>query len=230
MTAKRLDAITLGFLGLGLVSLLLGFVLALTSPPDTDQGYVYRVLFMHVPSAWVGMITLFVALAYSLLYVFRNDLKFDRVATACIEVALIFLSLTLFTGMLWGRTTWGVYWQWEPRLTTFAILLVIYIGYFVVRSAIDDPELRAKASAAISILGAINVPITYMSVIWWRSIHQVQTFNPTSGKSSFDPAMLPALLVNILAFSLLYIGFVRMRSVLAAHEAERQEAAAPLIN
>ncbi|SMB77321.1 Cytochrome c-type biogenesis protein CcmC [Acinetobacter baumannii] len=144
-------------------------------------------------------------------------------ATVVIEVALLFLSLTLISGMLWGRPTWGVYWTWEPRLTTFAILLVVYIGYFVVRSAIEDPELRAKASAAISILGAINVPITYMSVKWWRSLHQTQTFDLTTGRSNFDPAMLPALLVNILALSLLFFAFVRIRGLLAERESAKQE-------
>ena len=228
--AKPLDLLTLIAVGLGLLTLGVGAYLALTAPPDVQQGYVYRIFFMHVPSAWVGMVALFVALGYSVAYLVRNDLRFDRVATACIEVALVFLALTLFTGMLWGRPTWGVYWTWEPRLTTFAILLVVYIGYFVVRSAIEDPEMRAKASAAISILGAINVPITYMSVVWWRSIHQVQTFNVTTGESRFDPAMLPALFVNLAAFTLLYIGFVRLRSVLAEREAFRQEIGVPVSN
>jgi heme exporter protein C len=223
--AKRLDAITLGALGLGVLSLLLGAYFALVAPPDAQQGYVYKILFMHVPSAWVGFLALFVAFGYSVLYLVRNNLRHDRVATAAVEVGLVFLSLTLFTGMLWGRPTWGVYWTWEPRLTTFAILLVVYIGYFVVRSAIDDPELRAKASAAISILGAINVPITYMSVKWWRSLHQTQTFDLTTGRSNFDPAMLPALLLNILAFSLLFFGLLRLRSMLAEREAIRQELA-----
>lgn len=222
-SAKPLDTLTLAGLALGLLTLGVGAYLAFASPPDTAQGYVYRILFMHVPSAWVGMVALFIALFYSVAYLVRGNLRYDRIATACIEVALVFLSLTLFTGMLWGRPTWGVYWVWEPRLTTFAILLVVYIGYFVVRSAVDDPEMRAKASAAISILGAINVPITYMSVKWWRGIHQTQTFDPTTGKSNFDPAMLPALLVNILAFSLLFFAFLRLRSVLLGREAVRQE-------
>ncbi|MDX2004437.1 MAG: cytochrome c biogenesis protein CcsA [Meiothermus sp.] len=228
--ARPLDLLTLTLLGLGLLTLGAGAFFALTAPPDADQGYVYRIFFIHVPSAWVGMVALFVALFYSIVYIARGSLKYDRIATACIEVALIFLFLTLFTGMLWGRPTWGVYWTWEPRLTTFAILLVVYIGYFVVRSAIEDPEMRAKASAAISILGAINVPITYMSVVWWRSIHQVQTFNVTTGESRFDPAMLPALFVNLAAFTLLYIGFVRLRSVLAGREAARQDLGSPVAN
>ena len=221
--SKRMDTLTLSTLGAGLLALLVGFYFTLTAPPEVNQGYVYKVIFVHVPSAWVGMVALFVAVFYSLLYLARGNLRYDRVATACIEVALLFLAITNFTGMLWGRPTWGVYWTWEPRLTTFSILLVVYIGYFVVRSAIEDPELRAKASAAISILGAINVPITYMSVKWWRSLHQTQTFDPTTGRSNFDPAMLPALLINILAFTLLYIGFVRLRAYLAQREDARQE-------
>ena len=220
---KPMNALTLGSLILGLLALGVGAFLAFTAPPDANQGHVYRIIFLHVPSAWVGLVALFIAVAYSVLYLATGKPHYDRVATAVIEVALLFLSLTLLSGMLWGRPTWGVYWTWEPRLTPFAILLVVCIGYFVVRSAIEDPELRGKASAAISILGAVNVPITYMSVKWWRSIHQTQTFDPTTGRSNFDPAMLPALLVNILAFSILFLAFVRIRSLLAEREAVRQE-------
>ncbi len=221
--SKRMDILTLASLSLGLLTLGIGAFLAFTAPPATEQGHVYRIIFLHVPSAWVGMVSLFVAVAYSILYLARGKARYDRMATTVIEVALLFLSLTLISGMLWGRPTWGVYWTWEPRLTTFAILLVVYIGYFVVRSAIEDPELRAKASAAISILGAINVPITYMSVKWWRSLHQTQTFDLTTGRSNFDPAMLPALLVNILALSLLFLAFVRIRGLLAERESAKQE-------
>ncbi|RIH83668.1 Heme exporter protein C [Calidithermus terrae] len=221
--SKRLDLLTLGSLGLGLLTLGVGAFLAFTAPPATEQGHVYRIIFLHVPSAWVGLVALFIAVAYSVLYLATGKPHYDRVATAVIEVALLFLSLTLLSGMLWGRPTWGVYWTWEPRLTTFAILLVVYIGYFVVRSAIEDPELRGKASAAISILGAINVPITYMSVKWWRSLHQTQTFDLTTGRSNFDAAMLPALLFNIAALTLLFVAFVRIRSLLAERESVKQE-------
>jgi heme exporter protein C len=146
------------------------------------------------------------------------------VASASAEIGLVFMGLALVTGMLWARPTWGVYWTWEPRLTTTAILFAVYVGYFLLRGAIEDPELRRKAAAAVGVLGFINVPISYMSVKWWRSLHQTQSIDLTTGKIHMAPEMLQALLFNLLVFTLLYLGFVRFRGFLAALEARKEEA------
>lgn len=222
-TPARPDAWTWAFLGLGLLLLLVGLYLALAAPPDANQGYLVRIMYLHVPGAWLGYLAFFVTFLYSLLYFFRPSPKYDRVATSSAEIGLVFMGLALVTGMLWARPTWGVYWTWEPRLTTTAILFAVYVGYFLLRSAIEDPDLRAKAAAAVGILGFINVPISYMSVKWWRSLHQTQSIDLTTGRIHMAPEMLHALLFNLLVFTLLYLGFLRFRGYLAALEAQKEE-------
>ncbi|GEM85617.1 cytochrome c biogenesis protein CcsA [Meiothermus granaticius] len=222
-SGKR-DGLTPALLAGGLLGLLVGFYLALSAPPDVNQGWLVRIMYLHVPMAWLCYLAIFGTLGYSIAYLVRRNPRYDRMAAASAELGLLFSALTVLSGALWGRPTWGVYWTWEPRLTTFAILIAVYVGYFVVRSAIEDPELRANASAAIGILGSINVPISYMSVKWWRSLHQTQTIDLTTGKVNMEPSMLLALMVNLLAFTLLYIAFVRLRGIIAEREAEKLEA------
>ncbi len=223
-SSEKRDGLTTALLGTGLAVLLVGFYLALSAPPDANQGWLVRILYLHVPMAWLCYLAIFGTLGYSVAYLVRRNPHYDRVAAVSAEIGLLFSALTVLTGALWGRPTWGVYWTWEPRLTTFAILIAVYVGYFIVRSAIEDPELRANASAAIGILGSINVPISYMSVKWWRSLHQTQTIDLTTGKVNMEPSMLMALLVNLLAFTLLYFAFMRLRGALARRDAERLEA------
>lgn len=223
-SSEKRDSLTPALLGAGLVTLLVGFYLALAAPPDVNQGWMVRILYMHVPMAWLSYLAIFGTLAYSVAYLVRRDPKYDRVAAVSAEIGLLFSALTILSGALWGRPTWGVYWTWEPRLTTFAILVAVYVGYFVVRSAIEDPDLRANASAAIGILGSINVPISYMSVKWWRGLHQTQSIDLTTGKVNMDGSMVIALMVNLLAFTLLYFAFMRLRGALARRDAEVSEA------
>lgn len=218
----RLDALTRVLLLVSVVLTLVGGVLALGSPPDVNQGYVARIFHLHVPLAWISYLSVFVSLGYSIAYLVRSRMVHDRIAAAALEVGLIFQALTLLSGMLWARPTWGVYWVWEPRLTTTAVLFAICIGYFVVRSAIEDPEFRGKAAAAVAILGAINVPISYMSVNWWRSIHQTQSINLTTGKISVSSEILIPMLVNLAAFTLFYLALVRFRAYLAARAAAKE--------
>ncbi|MER3484111.1 MAG: cytochrome C assembly protein [Meiothermus sp.] len=223
-SSEKRDGLTSVLLGSGLVALLVGFYMALSAPPDANQGWLVRILYLHVPMAWLCYLAIFGTLAYSVAYLVRRNPKYDRVAAVSAEIGLMFSALTVLSGALWGRPTWGVYWTWEPRLTTFAILIAVYVGYFIVRSAIEDPELRANASAAIGILGSINVPISYMSVKWWRSLHQTQTIDLTTGRINMEPAMLLALMVNLLAFTLLYFALMRLRGAVAKRAAERFEA------
>lgn len=214
------DTLSTVLLGASMAIMAIGFYLALAAPPDQQQGWLVRIMYVHVPAAWVGYLAFFTTLLFSVLYLIKNNPRYDRIAAASTELGLVFLALAIFSGALWGRPTWGVYWTWEPRLTTTAILFAVYVGYFVLRSAIEDPELRAKAAAAVGILGAINVPISYMSVKWWRSIHQTQSIDLTTGKVHMAPEMLVAMLVNVVAFSLLFFAYLRLRSALAAREAE----------
>jgi heme exporter protein C len=168
-------------------------------PPDAMQGNVQRLLYVHVPAAWLAFLAFFVVFVMSVLYLIQRDPRWDMVAAASAEIGVLFTALTLILGSLWGKPIWGVWWTWDPRLTTTAILLVIYVGYLAVRSFAGDPERRARWCAVVGIVGFADVPIVYLSVTWWRSLHQ-----PPSSPMSMAPSFLWTLMLNVLAFTLLY--------------------------
>jgi heme exporter protein C len=174
-------------------------------PPDALQGNVQRLLYVHVPAAWLAFLAFFVVFVMSVLYLIQRDPRWDMVAAGSAEIGVLFTALTLILGSLWGKPIWGVWWTWDPRLTTTAILLVIYVGYLAVRSFAEDPERRARWSAVVGIVGFADVPIVYLSVTWWRSLHQ-----PPSSPNSMAPSFLWTLMLNVLAFTLLY-GYLLIR-------------------
>lgn len=176
------------------------------SAPDRDMGNLQKIMYVHVPAAWIAFIAFFVVFVYSLLYLWRRDERLDLVAASAAEVGVVLTSLTLALGMIWARPTWGIWWTWDPRLTTTAILLVIYAGYLALRGFVEDPERRGVWSAAVGILSFLNVPVVYMSVRWWRTIHQVQ-----SAPSTVDPAYALGLRLNAIAVLLIFIYFLVRR-------------------
>ena len=178
----------------------------LTSPPDRDMGHLQKIMYVHVPAAWNAFLAFVVVLAGSVMYLWKREEKWDLLAASAAEVAAVLTALTIALGSIWGRPTWGVWWTWDPRLTSTAILLVIIVGYLALRSFVDEPERRARWSAVVGILGAINVPIVYMSVRWWRTLHQ-----PQSSPSTVDPAYAWGLRLNAIAFLLVMIWLVRAR-------------------
>ncbi|HGY08771.1 MAG TPA: cytochrome C assembly protein [Oceanithermus profundus] len=218
-----LDRASTYLLALAVVVFAVGQYLAFKAPPDAQQGYLVRILYVHVGAAWVAYLAFFVAMLFAVLYLWKQHPAYDRLSSASAEIGLVFMLLTLFGGMMWARPTWGIFWTWEPRLTTSAILTAFYVGYFLLRHAIEDPEFRAKAAAAAAILGVVNIPINYMSVYWWRSIHQTATVDLINRKTHMDPEMLVAMLVNLLAINLFFVAFVRLKGRLAALEAAREE-------
>lgn len=204
--------------GLSLVSLIGAQIVGWTiSPPDRDMGHLQKIMYVHVPSAWMGFVAFSLVFVASLLYLARRKERYDLFAASCAEVGVVLTALTLALGSIWGRPTWGVWWTWDPRLTTTAILLVIYAGYLALRSFIDDDERRARWSAAVGILGFLNVPVVYMSVRWWRSIHQVQ-----SSPATVDGPYATSLRLNAIAFLLLTIYFVVRRYGIAKLEREAE--------
>lgn len=192
--------------------------------PDALQGEVQRLMYVHVPTAWVAMLAFFVVFVLSVLYLVQRDPRWDLLAASSAEVGVLFTALTLLLGSLWGKPTWGVWWTWDPRLTTTAILLVIYVGYLALRSFAEDPERRARWSAVVGILGFVDVPIVYLSVTWWRSLHQ-----PPSTPRSLAPEMLGALLLNLLAFTLVYVYLTARRYRLARIRGESAALLAALL-
>jgi heme exporter protein C len=186
----------------------------LTSPPDRDMGDLQKIMYVHVPAAWTAFLAFLVVGFYSARYLWWGRKPADDlIAFAAAEVGTVMTALTIALGSIWGRPTWGVWWTWDPRLTTTAILLLIFAGYLALRAFTDDDERRARWSAAVGILGCLNVPIVYMSVKWWRTIHQVQ-----STPSSMDSAYWRGLLLNWAAFLAIFIFFVAVRYHLARME------------
>ena len=220
-----------GLTTFGLASFILlaaGQVYAIvTSPPDSAMGDLQKILYVHVPSAWVAMLSFIVVLVYCLLYLWKRKPEPDLAAASAAEVGTVFTALAIVQGSIWGRPTWGVWWTWDPRLTTTAILLLIFIGYVALRSFTEDEDRRARWSAAVGILGAINVPIVWYSVKWWRTIHQVQ-----SNTETMSEVYVAGLLMNIAAFTvlLLYFVFKRYYGLKLARFAEQRYEAAALNN
>lgn len=180
------------------------------APPDKMMGDVYRILFVHVPSAWNALLFLFISFVGSVLYLVRKNEKWDRLAAGAAEIGLVLTGLALMLGSIWGRPTWGIWWTWDPRLTTTALLFVMYTGYHILRRLIGDQERRAVIAASVGVLIFLNVPLVYFSVKWWRSLHQVQ-----SSPETMDPAMVLPLRLNALAFLGLGLLFLVIRMGLA---------------
>jgi heme exporter protein C len=212
----------LGALGIaGLVAIVAaqayGFLM---SPADRDMGHLQKIMYVHVPAAWMAFICFFVVLVESLRYLWKREERHDLLAAAAAEVGAVLTALTLLLGSIWGRPTWGVWWTWDARLTSTAVLLVIFVGYLALRAFTDDQDRRARWSAAVGILGALNVPIVYVSVKWWRTLHQTQ-----STPSTLDSSYTWGLRANAIAALLLVIYVIARRYHIARLEASLAERA-----
>ncbi|MGK2962344.1 MAG: cytochrome c biogenesis protein CcsA [Gemmatimonadaceae bacterium] len=184
-----------------------------TSLAEGDMGHLQKIMYVHVPAAWMAFVSFFVVLVYSVLYMARRRENDDLVAASAAEVGAVFTGLTLALGMIWGKPAWGVWWVWDARLTSTLVLFLIFVGYLSLRSFVDDPGQRARWSAAVGAIGAINVPIVYMSVKWWRTLHQ-----PPSSPATLDSAYTMGLRLNAIAFLLVTIYFIRKRYEIARLE------------
>jgi heme exporter protein C len=199
---------------LGIITLIgIGWLLAfglLFSPADRRQKESVRILYVHVPSAWLAYLAFIVTAVASGIYLFskRRSLGWDRLAGASAEVGVLFMGITLVTGMLWGRLTWGVFWEWDARLTTTAFLFVTYIGYLAVRRLGGTHERRARRSAVLALLAVLEIPLVHWSVKLWRSLHQEGTVLNTDGDIDMDGLMLFTLFVGVVAFTLMYVWLV----------------------
>ena len=190
----------------------------LGSPADASMGHLQKIMYVHVPSAWVGMLAFFVVFALSITYLATKRVHYDLLAAAVTEVGIVMTALTLALGAIWGRPTWGVWWTWDPRLTATAIMLLIYVGYLVLRGFAEDEERRARWSAAVGIIAFLNVPVVFWSVKWWRSLHQ-----PQSTRESMSGTYWNWLWINAVALLLVGVYFVALR-----YRAARVERAAEL--
>jgi heme exporter protein C len=184
-----------------------GLVLA---PPDYQQGDGFRIIYVHVPSAWMSLmvyVTMAVSAAVALIWRIKIC---HAVAASCAPIGASFTASALLTGMLWGRPMWGTYWEWDPRLTSELLLLFLYLGYMGLRASFDDLQRADRASALLAVVGVVNVPIIHYSVIWWNSLHQAASVMKL-GKPAIAPAMLVPLLLMGVGFTLFFVAILLVR-------------------
>jgi heme exporter protein C len=197
-------------------------------PADLNQGDAQRIMYPHVASAWLAYLSFGVTALFGILWLWKRDLRYDAIALSGAEIGVMFTAFAIWGGMMWGRPVWGVYWQWEdPRLTTTALLLALYVGYLLLRRLTDDPERRATRAAIVGIVAAIDIPIVHFSVQWWRGLHQTATI--ASPERALDPAA-PMIFVGTLlgmvgAFTLTWAYLMIRRYQLARAELDREEEA-----
>src|SRR5712691_7179238 len=221
------------FAALALVLTGLGLVLGFRAPPDYQQGETVRIMYIHVPSAWIALAAYtLMAIASLGTLVWRHPLA-DVAAKAAAPIGAAFCLLCLITGALWGRPMWGAYWVWDPRLTSVLVLFLLYLGVIALWRAIDDPDRAARAAAVLTLVGLVNIPIIKFSVDWWSTLHQPASVFRLGG-STIHPALLTPLLVMALGFAALFLALylaamrneilrrrVRTAHILAAARAER---------
>jgi heme exporter protein C len=167
-------------------------------PADLNQGDAQRIMYVHVPSAWLAYLSFGVTALAGIGYLWKRDLRLDGVAVSAAEIGVMFTAFAIWGGMMWGQPVWGVFWQWEdPRLTTTALLLALYVGYLLFRRLTDDPARRAARAAVVGIVAAVDIPIVHFSVEWWRGLHQTATFG--SPDKILNPAAPSQFVIALVA-------------------------------
>ncbi|MEN0062879.1 MAG: cytochrome c biogenesis protein CcsA [Myxococcota bacterium] len=205
----------------GIILMLTGTGLGLiVSPEERFMGDVGRILHVHVPSAWVSMLCFLVAFVFALSFLFTAKRTWDSAMEAACEVGTVLGMLLLITGAIFSRPTFGVWWSWDPRLTTSAAMVMSFVAVLMLRGLVNDPDRRATWSAIVTIMAAVNVPVTYMSVKWWRSLHQIQS--ETMGGSAIDPTMRWIMYFNSAALLFVAVWFIAQRWRLAEVRAEQE--------
>jgi len=207
----RGQLLTYALLGLALLSMGAALYAALIyAPTERLQGNVQRIFYFHVPLAWTAYLAFFVVFVASAAYLLKNAPFFDALARSSAEVGLLLTTMMLISGSLWARPIWGTWWTWDARLTTTLLLWFIYVGYLMLRSSIDDERKAARYSAVIGIIGALDIPIIHQSVVWWRSLHPESVVGAPGGPA-MPATMLTALVISLVAFTVLYVVLVTFR-------------------
>ena len=190
------------------------YLIFMVAPTDSILGHVQRIFYFHVPIAIVSFVAFFVVFVGSVVYLVRRTPAWDRLAYASAEVGVIFVTLALLTGVIWARPVWNVWWTWEPRLTTTLILWLIYVAYLMIRSYAPNRNKGALYAAVVGIVGFVDVPIVYYSVIWWRSIHPSPVVGPLASGDALDSTMAMVLWFSFAAFLALFAYLVAERMAL----------------
>ena len=213
----------LGFSSIAILATALIFTF--TAQPDTLQGYLTRILPIHVGASWLAYLSFGMTAIFGLTYLITRNAHWDRLLAASTEIGVVFIVLSLFSGALWGRPAWGAYWQWgDARLTTTALMLMVYVGMLMVRGMIEDSGRRARVSAVLGIVASVGVPINYMSVYWWNTLHQSPSLSLVERRSALqNPGILIGFLLALLGFTILYMYLLRLRGQIALAQAKLEE-------
>ena len=190
------------------------------APTDAVQGDVYRVIYVHVPTAWLAYLAFVVVFLASIGWLWTRRPWFDALAVASAEVGVLFTGLFIVAGSIWAKPTWGVWWTWDPRLVTTAVMFLMYLGYLILRSLSNDFERRATRAAVVGVIAVVDIPIVHLSVLWMNSQHQLPTVLRIAGSPQMDASMGMTLGISVLAFTLVYFALLAERMAL---ERSRQE-------
>jgi heme exporter protein C len=209
-----LDILTLLLVPAALVLILI------YTPVEVNMGPVQKVFYFHVAAAWGGMLSFIVAAVAGALYLFRRELKWDWLSLAAVEVGLVFGLIAIVSGMIWAHPVWNTWWVWEPRLTTTAIMELIYLAYFILRGALNTPESKARLGAVFAILSVVTVPITFFSIRLYRTIHPVVIAAGGDAAFEMSPRMQTAFFTSLAVFTLLIADLVWHRTRLAQLQSE----------
>jgi len=192
--------------------LYVGFVVA---PTDAQQGEVYRIIFLHVPAAWMSMFIYLVMAGYcALALVLRTRLS-SMMASALAPTGALFTAIALWTGALWGKPTWGTWWVWDARLTSELLLLFLYLGFIALESAIEDPRRAERACAVLAVVGVVNIPVIYFSVQWWNTLHQGASISLTAAPSMAMTMLLGMLLMTLACWMYsICVALIRVRCIM----------------
>lgn len=198
------------------IGIYIGFFVA---PTDAQQGDAYRIIFVHVPAAWLSMFIYLVMAAWAGLGLCMNTRLSSMMASALAPTGALFTFLAFWTGALWGRPTWGTWWVWDARLTSELILLFLYIGFMALQAAIDDPRRSDKAGAVLALVGVVNVPIIYFSVQWWNTLHQGASISLKNAPTMALPMLLGMLIMalGLWAYSMA-VTLMRVRCIILERE------------
>jgi heme exporter protein C len=197
----------------------------LYAPLEEVMNYVQKLFYFHISNAWIGMLGFIAAAVAGVIYLVRKDMKWDIVEQSAVEISLVFFFITIVSGSIWAKPSWGTWWTWDARLTTAAILEMIYLAYLLLRQGIEDPERRARFGAVYTLIGSVSVPITFMSIRIWQTIHPAVIGVGSSGEvGSFGmtPKMLYTMFFCLITFSVIFVTLLWHR-IRLGHLAEQVE-------
>jgi heme exporter protein C len=185
------------------------YLIFMVAPDEASQGMIYRLLYFHVPAWWTAFLAVGLSGVLSVLYLLKGDLRYDALSASVTEVAVVFLVMGITLGSIWGRIIWGIWWAWDPRLTSALICVLLYSGYLMLRRSIDEPTRRARIAAVFSLFAFLDVPIVWFSIRWWRTQHP-------------QPMQLPAQMWRIFLWN--WFGFVLLTTALTVIRLDQEEA------